>query len=106
MLDVDNDSNTAEDLPDRDLSPRRVNDAGVTDGGNGTAPIVDRGAYERQTNSPLPPNVDFCNLQFPTTFSAASNTVSPVIYGRIFEDDGGINTATAGAHPSISAQLG
>jgi predicted extracellular nuclease len=106
VRDVDGDGNTSEEAPDRDLNPRRVDDAGVTDGGNGTAPIVDRGAYERQTNSPLPPNVDFCNLQFPTTFSAASNTVSPVIYGRIFEDDGGINTATAGAHPSISAQLG
>ncbi|MCP3903175.1 MAG: hypothetical protein GY715_06010 [Planctomycetes bacterium] len=36
---------------DRDGNPRFVNDAGVTDTGSGTPPIVDMGAYERQDES-------------------------------------------------------
>src|SRR5690606_15939935 len=36
---------------DRDGNPRRYDDTGVTDTGVGTAPIVDIGAYEKQTNT-------------------------------------------------------
>ncbi len=50
--------------------------------------------------------VDYCNLQFPSTFSAASGTTSPVIYGRIYEDDNGVLTSSPGAHPAIVGQLG
>jgi uncharacterized repeat protein (TIGR01451 family) len=39
---------------DLDGNPRRYNDTGVADTGVGSAPIVDIGAYERQTNSVLP----------------------------------------------------
>ena len=46
--DLDNDADTAESAPyDAADSPRFVDDA-VPDTGNGTPPIVDMGAYERQ----------------------------------------------------------
>lgn len=51
-------------------------------------------------------DVDYCNLQFPASFSAASGTTSPVIYGRIYEDDNGVLTSSPGAHPAIVAELG
>ncbi|MCU0755545.1 MAG: GEVED domain-containing protein, partial [Xanthomonadales bacterium] len=53
-FDVDGDSNTSEDAPDRAGNPRRYNDTGVTDTGSGTPPIVDLGAFEKQTNSANP----------------------------------------------------
>ncbi len=50
--DFDDDQNTTEDTPlDLDFATRRVDDTGVTDTGNGTAPIVDMGAFEKQDNS-------------------------------------------------------
>lgn len=39
---------------DFDLNPRFVNDPTVTDTGSGTAPIVDRGAFEKQLPPPPP----------------------------------------------------
>lgn len=50
-FDVDEDGDTSEMLPDLDLHPRPLDDAGVADTGNGTAPILDMGAFERQTES-------------------------------------------------------
>ena len=45
--DIDGDGDFAEQMPlDRDGNPRRVDDPTVTDTGDGTAPIVDMGAYE------------------------------------------------------------
>ncbi|MDP2322667.1 MAG: Calx-beta domain-containing protein, partial [Gammaproteobacteria bacterium] len=108
IFDVNGNGNTTEDAPDRAGNPRRYDDTGVTDTGTGTPPIVDLGAFEKQTNSaPLfPMDVDFCNLQFPTSFTAAAGSTSPIIYGRIYEDDNGVLTSNPGAHPSIVAQLG
>jgi hypothetical protein len=39
---------------DFDLNPRFVNDPTVVDTGAGTAPLVDRGAYEKQLPPPPP----------------------------------------------------
>ncbi len=93
---------------DLDGSPRYYDDTGVADTGSGSAPLVDIGAFEKQTNSlpVFPMDVDYCNLQFPTSFTAAAGSTSQVIYGRIFEDDNGVVTSSPGAHPSIVAQVG
>ncbi|MFA5685784.1 MAG: Calx-beta domain-containing protein, partial [Lysobacteraceae bacterium] len=48
-MDIDEDGDVDEELEDLDGNPRRHDDAGVVDTGLGTAPIVDLGAYERQT---------------------------------------------------------
>ena len=50
-LDVNGNANTTEEAPDLAGNPRRYNDTGIVDSGAGTAPIVDIGAFERQTNS-------------------------------------------------------
>jgi uncharacterized repeat protein (TIGR01451 family) len=50
-LDVNGNANTSEEAPDLDGNPRRYNDTGIADTGAGAAPVVDLGAYERQTNS-------------------------------------------------------
>jgi hypothetical protein len=48
--DVDEDENREEPLPwDRDANARFVDDEDVEDGGAGSSPIVDIGAYERQS---------------------------------------------------------
>lgn len=49
--DADEDGNTNEHLPDLDLNPRPLDDAGVADSGSGSAPILDIGAYEYQADS-------------------------------------------------------
>ena len=107
-FDLNDNASTTDEAPDLDGNPRRYNDTGVPDTGSGTAPIVDMGAFEKQTNSPpiFPMDVDFCNLRFPTSFAAAAGSTSPFIYGRIFEDDNGVLTSSPGAHPSIVAQVG
>lgn len=49
LYDLDMDGNTGEAVPfDLVDAPRQTNDPAVPDTGNGTAPIVDLGAYERQ----------------------------------------------------------
>jgi len=48
-------------------------------------------------------NCDYCNLQFPSTFTVAGGQTSPIIYGRIF--DAGI-TEAAGGSASVTAQVG
>ena len=53
-LDIDEDGVFDEEMEDLDGNPRRHDDAGVVDTGLGTAPIVDLGAYERQTDSGAP----------------------------------------------------
>ncbi|TCT01451.1 putative outer membrane repeat protein [Pseudofulvimonas gallinarii] len=49
--DIDDDGEFDDELDDLAGNPRRHDDAGVVDTGVGTAPIVDLGAYERQTSS-------------------------------------------------------
>jgi uncharacterized repeat protein (TIGR01451 family) len=107
-FDLNDNANTTDEAPDLDGNPRRYDDTGVADTGSGAAPVVDMGAFEKQTNSPptFPMDVDYCNLQFPTSFTAAAGGNTPTIYGRIFEDDNGVSTSTPGAHPSIVAQVG
>jgi len=47
ITDLDDDDNTTETIPfDLDGLPRRINDCGVADMGQGTPPLVDMGAYE------------------------------------------------------------
>jgi hypothetical protein len=48
---------------------------------------------------------DFCNLQFPLTFTVAPGATSPIVYGRIFEA-GRTNTTVGGPAPNILAELG
>jgi len=53
-FDLDNDGDTAEPLPvDLDFLTRQLDDCGVVDTGNGSAPIVDMGAHEFQEQSPV-----------------------------------------------------
>ncbi|KFE68697.1 Ig-like domain-containing protein [Hyalangium minutum] len=56
---------------------------------------------ENETNSVL--EADFCNLQSPTTLSVVRSTVTPVIYGRIYET--GI-TEPPGPPAGILAEVG
>jgi hypothetical protein len=50
-----------------------------------------------------PQQADFCNLQFPTSFTVPRSTASPTIYGRIYE--AGV-TEAEGAPAGVIAQLG
>lgn len=52
--DVNGDSNLTEPVPDLDGHPRLYDDTGVADTGVGSAPLVDMGAFERQSSS-MPP---------------------------------------------------
>nr|MCU0756942.1 hypothetical protein [Xanthomonadales bacterium] len=53
---------------DLDGNPRRYDDTGVTDTGSGTAPIVDIGAFEKQTNSiPLQADLSITKTDGQTT---------------------------------------
>ncbi len=54
-FDVNDNASTTDEAPDLAGNPRRYDDTGVTDTGSGTAPIVDIGAYEKQTNTPVDP---------------------------------------------------
>lgn len=62
---------------DLDRNPRRVDDTAVADTGVGTAPIVDIGAYERQTSS-QPPEVQVSPTSL--TLSEAGETVGNVVF--------------------------
>ena len=89
VLDIDDDGDTTETLPlDLAGNPRRVNDPDVPNSGAGAGPIVDIGAFERQTrsciadlSSPAAPGVpdgvlsgaDF--FQFLTLFAAGDLAV-------------------------------
>jgi len=47
IIDLDDDEDTTEAIPfDLDGLPRRIDDGGVSDTGEGTPPLVDMGAYE------------------------------------------------------------
>jgi hypothetical protein len=70
---------------------RFYNDLGMTDTGTGTAPIVDIGAFEKQTNSPIPDitiadvtlaegNAGTTNFVFTVTLSFASTQTVTVDY--------------------------
>jgi len=70
VTDLDGDGVQLESVPvDLDDQPRRVDDPDVTDTGNGTAPIIDRGAYERPLPqcladiAPLPNGDELVNVQ-------------------------------------------
>ncbi|KFE70328.1 beta strand repeat-containing protein [Hyalangium minutum] len=56
---------------------------------------------ENETNSML--EADYCNLQFPASFSVPSNTATPLLYGRIFETS---ITESMGAPSGILAEVG
>src|SRR5690606_32932207 len=47
-FDVDEDGDLLEDAPDLAGNVRRVDDTALADTGNGVAPLVDMGAFERQ----------------------------------------------------------
>ncbi|MCU0756156.1 MAG: DUF1566 domain-containing protein, partial [Xanthomonadales bacterium] len=101
-FDVNGNSNTTEDAPDRAGNPRRFNDTGVTDTGSGTAPIVDLGAFEKQTNSTAPADFNITttansilvvdNTGNGSTLQASepvANTLRLAATGRTFSVNGG-----------------
>ncbi|MBK8067591.1 MAG: DUF11 domain-containing protein [Rhodanobacteraceae bacterium] len=89
-FDVNGNSNSTEDAPDRAGNPRRYDDTGVTDTGSGTAPIVDLGAFEKQTNSTL------SQLTLTKTASAASFVVgTPVSFTLQLSNTGTAATTAA-----------
>ncbi|MDW8251958.1 MAG: lamin tail domain-containing protein, partial [Myxococcales bacterium] len=47
--------------------------------------------------------VDFCNVQFPLSLSVTTGTMTPVVYGRIFEAGA---TEAVGPNNQVRAQLG
>ncbi len=75
-IDIDDDGDFAEELDDLDGNPRRYDDAHVADTGAGNAPVVDMGAYERQSDS-----------------TAAGITVAPTT-GLVTSEAGGTATFT------------
>lgn len=50
-FDLDGDGDVTEAQPDLDLNPRLHDDAGMADTGEGAAPLIDLGPYERQVDS-------------------------------------------------------
>jgi hypothetical protein len=73
-FDVNGNSNTSENAPDLDGNPRRYDDTGVIDTGTGTAPIVDLGAFERQTDTLLRADVSITKTDGRTSVGAGTNT--------------------------------
>ncbi|HQY89005.1 MAG TPA: hypothetical protein PK402_10115 [Tepidisphaeraceae bacterium] len=57
--------------------------------------------WMNETNTTL--EADFCNLQFPSSFSGVALTPSPVVFGRIYED--GV-TSPGGPSAFVSAEVG
>jgi hypothetical protein len=47
--------------------------------------------------------LDYCNLQFPTSITVAPSTATPMIYARVFES--GV-TPSGGTNPALRAQIG
>ena len=83
-------------------NPRFYDDTGVADTGHGTAPIVDLGAYERQSNSPVIPIAGLSvgsdsptTLGQPTTFTATVTAGSNLTYTWDFGDGNSGNGQTS-----------
>jgi hypothetical protein len=75
--DLDGDGNTIEPVPfDLAGNARFVDDTGVTDTGAGTAPIVDMGAYERQSDS-----VGSGTINVPGDFGSIQEAISEACPG-------------------------
>jgi hypothetical protein len=73
--DLDGDGDTAEPIPwDLDGDPRFLDDPHIADTGNGTAPIVDMGAYEYRPASPI--SFKKCQVRAGRTAGKDSITVS------------------------------
>jgi hypothetical protein len=105
--------------PSGQLAATRLG-AGCTDAGQNAADFTAIAVAPRNSASPAqvctcggdltlnesgqPAEADYCNIQFPiTTISVQTGTMSPTIYGRIFET--GV-TAAAGAAAGVVAQVG
>jgi len=101
-FDLDGDSNTAEPLPiDLAGDPRFHDDTGVPDTGNGTAPIVDMGAYEFQgTSIPPPPGTGDFPWDGQTEISTTDNSPEGVVHADL-DSDGDIDVIVA-AHGSVN----
>lgn len=74
-LDVDGNGNTSEDAPDLAGNPRRVDDTAVADTGIGSAPIVDLGAFEKQTASVPQADLSISKTDGRSSVNAAGATV-------------------------------
>jgi hypothetical protein len=105
--------------PSGQLAATRLG-AGCTDAGQNATDFTAIAVAPRNSASPAqvctcggdltlnesgqPAEADYCNIQFPiTTISVQTGTMSPTIYGRIFET--GV-TAAAGAAAGVVAQVG
>ena len=68
------------------------------------ADLLFRNGFEPALNeTDLPAEADYCNIQFPPSFTVATGEPTPVIYGRLFEAGA---TETAGAPSGWIAQVG
>jgi hypothetical protein len=57
--------------------------------------------WQNETNTPQ--ECDYCNLQYPFSFTLVAGQISPLIYGQIYET--GV-TESGGANSSVRAELG
>jgi uncharacterized repeat protein (TIGR01451 family) len=76
---------------DLDGNPRRYNDTGVTDTGTGTAPIVDLGAYEKQSNSVQTTTTTIVSDLPDPSVTGQSYVVSVQVAGQIGPPTGSVN---------------
>ena len=107
---IDAGDNTAITLTtDLAGNPRFYDDTGVADTGNGPAPIVDLGAYERQSNSVVIPIADLSALNDspttlgqPTAFTASVTAGNNLVYTWDF-GDGNFGSGQATSHTYSAA---
>lgn len=88
------DNSAVRESSDLDGNGRFYDDANVSDTGNGTAPIVDMGAYERQSDSPAPDMGIIGNGQVITTGDTTPSTLDDTDFGMVSLSNSVIHTLT------------
>ncbi|MBK8285193.1 MAG: hypothetical protein IPK97_10090 [Ahniella sp.] len=88
---------------DLDGNPRRFNDTGVPDTGLGTAPIVDIGAYEKQTNSAALPVLSISDVSIAEGNSGTSILAFTVTRSGASASVVGFDFATADGTATVAS---
>ncbi len=101
-VDAGSNSNAAALTVDLDGNPRRYDDTVVGDTGSGTAPIVDMGAYEKQTNS-IPPQADLSITKTDGQTTAVPGT--PISYTIVASNAGPAFVANATVVDTFPANI-
>lgn len=70
-----------------------------------TRTILDNDSAVSNNETGTPQEADYVVLQFPSTISVSSGETTPLIFGRVFENDVA-QTAESGADPQVVAQVG